>query len=152
MGEIVRTVEGVLSVEARDLMFALELARRCAAARIGLLSNAAHPGFARTNLQTSGPGRSLNTIEKIMASFLSQDAARGALPTLRAATTVDAAPGSYYAPDRMFQLKGEPVLIPIPRPARNKTAARRLWDVSEKLTGVQWGKVDSTLPIATVRS
>lgn len=133
-----------------DLMFALELARRCAAAGSGLLSNAAHPGYARTNLQTSGRGRPQNLIEKIMASFMSHDAAHGALPTLRAATALDAAPESYYAPDRMFQLKGDPVLIPIPKPAQDATAARRLWDVSEKLTGVQWSRIDSTLPVATL--
>jgi NAD(P)-dependent dehydrogenase (short-subunit alcohol dehydrogenase family) len=121
-----------------DLMFTLELGRRCAAAGIRLLSNAAHPGYARTNLQTSGPGRPQNPIEKFMASFMSHDAAHGALPTLRAATTMDAGPGSYYAPDRMFGLKGDPVLIPIPKPARDAAAARRLWEVSEKLTEVRW--------------
>jgi len=67
-------------------MFALELGRRCAAAESRLLSNAAHPGYARTNLQTSGAGRPENRLEKIMASIMSHDAAHGALPTLRAAT------------------------------------------------------------------
>ncbi len=124
-----------------DIMFMLELARRCAAAGIKLLSNAAHPGYARTNLQTSGPGprNSIEKIiEKIMASFMSQDAAAGALPTLRAATAMDADQGSYYGPDRMFQLKGDPVLAPVPKPARDEAASRKLWEVSEKLTGVQW--------------
>lgn len=121
-----------------DLMFMLELGRRCADAGVGLLSNAAHPGFARTNLQTSGPGRPQNSIEKIMTSFMSHDAAHGALPTLRAATAMDATPGSYYGPDRMFQLKGDPVLVPVPKPARDEAASRKLWEVSEKLTGVQW--------------
>jgi NAD(P)-dependent dehydrogenase (short-subunit alcohol dehydrogenase family) len=129
-----------------DLMFTLELGRRYAAARRGLasdapsdvLSDAAHPGYARTNLQTSGPDRSQNLPEKIFAWLASQDAAHGALPTLRAATAMDAAPGSYYAPDRMFGLKGDPVLVPVPKPARNEAAARRLWEVSERLTGVQW--------------
>ena len=121
-----------------DLMLTLELARRSAAAGIGLLSNAAHPGYALTNLQTSGPGREQNALEKIMASFMSQDAAHGALPTLRAATAPDAVAGSYYSPDRMFQLKGDPVLIRIPKPAQDEAAARRLWEVSENLTGVQF--------------
>ena len=119
-----------------DLMFSLELGRRCAAAGIRLLSNAAHPGYARTNLQTSGPGRPQNRLEKIMASFMSHDAAHGALPTLRAATALDVASGSYVAPSRLFQLKGEPVLVQVPKPARDETAARTLWEVSRKLTGV----------------
>src|SRR6266481_6068044 len=88
-----------------DLMFALELERRCAAAGIRLLSNAAHPGYARTNLQTSGPGRPQNWLEKIFASFMSHDAAHGALPTLRAAAALDVASGSYVAPSRLFQLQ-----------------------------------------------
>jgi NAD(P)-dependent dehydrogenase (short-subunit alcohol dehydrogenase family) len=121
-----------------DLMFTLELGRRCAAARIGLLSNAAKPGYARTNLQTSGPGRPQNLIGKFRALFMSQDAAHGALPILRAATAMDVGPGSYYAPDRMFGLKGDPVLVPVPKPARDEAAARRLWEVSERLTGVEW--------------
>jgi hypothetical protein len=58
-------------------------------------------------------------------------------PTLRAATAMDAAPGSYYAPS-FFGLKGDPVLVTVPRPASDEGAARRLWDISERLTGVQW--------------
>lgn len=121
-----------------DLMLMRELGRRCREEGIELLSNAAHPGYARTNLQTSGPGSPENVIQKIVASILSQDAAHGALPTLRAATARDAAPGSYYAPDRMFQLKGDPILVPLPKPAMDDEAARKLWIASEKLTGVQW--------------
>ena len=52
-----------------------------------------------------------------------QDATHGALPTLRAATAMDAAQGSYHGPGRMFQLKGDPVLVPIPKPARDEPAA-----------------------------
>jgi NAD(P)-dependent dehydrogenase (short-subunit alcohol dehydrogenase family) len=60
-----------------DLMLMLELERRCDEAGIRLISNAAHPGYARTNLQTSGPGRQQNAVEKMMASFMSHDAAHG---------------------------------------------------------------------------
>src|SRR5882762_7128398 len=52
--------------------------------------------------------------EKIMEAFMSHDAAHGAMPTLRAATAIDAISGSYFAPERMFQLKGVPVPVPIP--------------------------------------
>src|SRR3984893_17146170 len=69
-----------------DLMFALELGRRSATSGLPLVSNAAHPGYARTNLQTSGPGREKHLGEKIMEAFMSHDATHGALPTLRAAT------------------------------------------------------------------
>ena len=114
------------------------------AAGIGLVSNAAHPGCALTNLQKSGPGpkaKWVAAIEKIMASLMSQDAAHGALPTLRAATTMDAAQGSYYTPDRMFGLKGDPILVPVPKPARGEVVARRLWKISPRLTGVSFAGI-----------
>jgi NAD(P)-dependent dehydrogenase (short-subunit alcohol dehydrogenase family) len=121
-----------------DLMLMLELMRRSDAARIGLVSNAAHPGFARTNLQSRGQGREMSAIEKTVTSFMSQDAAHGALPTLRAATSSDAISGTYYAPDRLFGLKGDPVAIKIPKPALDVAAAQKLWEISERLTGVSW--------------
>jgi len=121
-----------------DLMFALELGRRSASASLPLVSNAAHPGYARTNLQTSGPGREKYRVEKIMEALMSHDAAHGAMPTLRAATARDAISASYFAPERMFQLKGDPVPVPIPKPAQNEAAARQLWETSEGLTGAAW--------------
>jgi NAD(P)-dependent dehydrogenase (short-subunit alcohol dehydrogenase family) len=133
-----------------DLMFALELGRRSASAGIPLVSNAAHPGYARTNLQTSGPGREKYRVEKIMEAFLSHDAAHGALPTLRAATTEDAVSGSYFAPDGIFQLKGDPAPVRIPKPAQNEAAARQLWETAEGLTGTAW-RVAEPAPTGTGR-
>src|ERR1700684_4132224 len=106
MGTILRTLARLHRSKLADLMFALELGRRSASAGVSLLSNAAHPGYARTNLQTSGPGREQYRIEKVMAAFMSHDAAHGAMLTLLAATARDAVSGSYFAPNRMFQLKG----------------------------------------------
>src|SRR5580704_11530217 len=77
-----------------DLLLMLELDRRSRATGIALLSNAAHPGYARTNLQTSGPERQTSLIERAVASVMSHDAAQGALPTLRAATALDTASGA----------------------------------------------------------
>ncbi len=121
-----------------DLMFALELGRRSASAGVALVSNAAHPGYARTNLQTSGPKRQKNLVDKIMEAFMSHDAAGGALPTLRAATARDAISGTYFAPDRMFHLKGDPVPVPMPKPAQSEAAARQLWETAGSLTGAAW--------------
>jgi NAD(P)-dependent dehydrogenase (short-subunit alcohol dehydrogenase family) len=128
-----------------DLLMVVELTRRASARSITLLSTAAHPGYARTNLQTSGPGKPQNialralraSAEKLAEWIGSQDAAHGALPTLRAATAPDATRASYYAPARFFNLKGDPVPVPLPAPARDEAAARRLWDLSEQLTGVR---------------
>ncbi len=60
------------------------------------------------------------------------------MPTLRAATEIDVAQGSYYSPENFFQMKGDPVLIALPKPARDEASARKLWEISEKLTGVQF--------------
>lgn len=119
-----------------DLMFALELARRCTAKSIAITSNAAHPGYARTNLQTSGPGRPRGLGQKIFEKFASHGAAEGALPVLRAATEVGAMNGSYYGPDGRYQLKGSPARIAVPKPARDEAAAAKLWEIAESLTGV----------------
>jgi NAD(P)-dependent dehydrogenase (short-subunit alcohol dehydrogenase family) len=121
-----------------DLLLMLELGRRSAAAGLKIVSNGAHPGFARTNLQTSGPGREMYAIEKFMAQFMSHDSAHGALPTLLAATVKDTATGAYYAPDKFFSLKGDPVPVPLPSPALDEDTARRLWEISEELTGTTW--------------
>ena len=121
-----------------DLMFAIELGRRSKTAGLSLISNAAHPGYARTNLQTSGPGRELNAVERFVTPFISHDAAHGALPTLRAATAADASSGSYYAPAKIFHLKGDPVPVEIPKPALDEKAAGRLWEMAEQLTGTGW--------------
>jgi NAD(P)-dependent dehydrogenase (short-subunit alcohol dehydrogenase family) len=119
-----------------DLLFMSELGRRAKQAGIPLLTDAAHPGWARTNLQTSGPGHEA-WISRFMSKFLSHDSAGGALPTLRAATT-DAEQDSYFQPGGLFALKGAPVLTTLPKPATDLEAAKRLWDISEKLTGVTW--------------
>lgn len=121
-----------------DLMFALELSRRCAAKNISLLSNAAHPGVSRTNLQAAGTGKPPGAAQKLLSRIISQDAFHGALPTLRAATEPNASPGSYYGPDGFYQLKGDPVLIPIPKPAQDLAAASRLWEIGESLTGISF--------------
>jgi len=113
-------------------MFALELGRRCAT----VVSNAAHPGWARTNLQSSGPGRPLNGFENFVQNLFSQDAADGALPIVRAATAADTASGDYFGPSGIMELTGDPVLLKIPKPALDVEASRRLWEAASKLTGV----------------
>lgn len=120
-----------------DLIFALELQRRLTAAHSPILSTAAHPGYAVTNLQTSGPGDG-NLLMKIMMKLLhnlSHDALHGALPTLFAAVSPTAQPGGYYGPDGLFELKGDPTAAKIPAAAKDQAVATRLWQQSERLTG-----------------
>jgi NAD(P)-dependent dehydrogenase (short-subunit alcohol dehydrogenase family) len=123
------------------LMFAFELQRRSDANGWGLLSNAAHPGFARTDLIANGPGEySLaNLVGRwTVQPLMSQSAAAGALPTLYAATAPDAKPGGYYGPTGLFETKGPVGEAAIASSARDKAVSARLWQVSEELTHVRW--------------
>jgi len=125
------------------LMFALELQRRSDAAGWGVMSNAAHPGFARTDLIANGPGANglLGLLSKLLQPFISQSAAAGALPTLFAATSPEAKPAGYYGPNGFFELKGPPAAAKIMPQANDAAAAARLWDVSAALTGVSFDQV-----------
>ena len=120
------------------LMFALELQRRSDANGWGLMSNAAHPGYARTDLIANGPGASglLWQFSKSLQPFVSQSAAEGALPTLFAATSAEAKPAGYYGPNGFYELKGPPVPAKVMPQAKDAAVAARLWDVSAALTGV----------------
>jgi NAD(P)-dependent dehydrogenase (short-subunit alcohol dehydrogenase family) len=122
------------------LMFAIELQRRSDAAGWGLMSNAAHPGFALTDLMANGPGTTgwMARVGRILQHFASQSAAEGALPTLFAATSPEATPGGYYGPNGFYELKGVPVAAKIMPQAMNKATAARLWEVSASLTGVSF--------------
>src|ERR1700682_2153469 len=91
------------------LMFALELQRRSDAAGWNLLSNAAHPGFARTGLFASGPGGLLSLATDFASPFFGHSAADGARPILFAATSPNARPGAYYGPGGIGELRGAPV-------------------------------------------
>jgi NAD(P)-dependent dehydrogenase (short-subunit alcohol dehydrogenase family) len=125
------------------LMFALELQRRSNAAGWGLMSNAAHPGYALTDLIANGPGTGglMGQLGKILRPFASQSAAEGALPTLFAATSPQAEPGGYYGPDWFYELKGPPVPAKIMPRAKDAATAARLWDVSATLTGISFDQV-----------
>ena len=90
------------------LMFALKLQRRSDAAGWNLISNAAHPGFARTNLFASGPGGLLSFATDLAAPLFGHSAANGARPILFAATSPEARPGAYYGPGGIGELRGAP--------------------------------------------
>jgi NAD(P)-dependent dehydrogenase (short-subunit alcohol dehydrogenase family) len=124
-----------------NLLFAFELGRRAAAAGLGLRSVAAHPGLARTNL-ARGSAMDGNRIQKLAIVLgmrvLAQSDARGALPSLYAATVPDLPSGSYVGPDGLLERRGHPKLVSASKAAYDEAVARRLWKVSEDLTGVRY--------------
>lgn len=104
-----------------------------------LMSNAAHPGFTNTNLQTAGPSLGSDGPRRMPPiPFLpSQEVETGAEPLLFAATDPAAKGGGYYGPTGLLQLVGPLGDAMVPRRARDIEVARRLWAVSEELTGTR---------------
>ena len=121
-------------------LFAYELARRAEAADTTLISVAAHPGYAATNLQTAAPilegHRLREELMRIGNRVFAQSDVDGALPQLYAATSPDVRNGAYYGPDSWFGQRGHPTRVTAPTQARSTETAQRLWTVSEELTGV----------------
>src|SRR5712664_2884214 len=113
-----------------NLMFTYELARRLSGAGT-TIAVAAHPGLASTEL-----GRYTPAIVAFSYALVSQKAAMGALPVLRAATDPGVAGGQYYGPGGFFGTRGYPELAHSSRRSRETAIQRRLWTVSEELTGV----------------
>ena len=122
-----------------NLMFTFELQRRAAAAGSELRSMAAHPGYAATNLQFAGPTKFYERAFMVFGNrFFAQSAEMGALPTLRAATDPDLPGASFLGPDGRGEQRGHPRIVRGDRKAYDEQAWRRLWEVSEELTGVRY--------------
>lgn len=121
-----------------NVLFGLELDRRARAAGIGVRSVLAHPGYSDTNLLNTGPTGLMKQLMKVGNRLLAQSAAMGALPQLYAATDPAAEGGRFYGPGGFGELRGYPTEVQPVAAARDEGTARRLWDVSEQLTGVSW--------------
>ncbi|MDQ1440350.1 MAG: hypothetical protein QOG97_578 [Acidimicrobiaceae bacterium] len=120
-----------------NLLFTAELQRRLTSVGSSVRATAAHPGYASTNLQFQSGRRSVNIVSRIGNRLLAQDADSGALPTLYAA--VADIPGDSFAGPRGFmEQRGAPKLVGRSGSAKDMETARRLWDVSEQLTGVHF--------------
>ena len=112
-----------------NLMFTYELQRRLSGAGT-TIAVAAHPGFAATELMRHTP------MAAVVTPLFSQNAAMGALPVLRAATDPSVLGGQYYGPGGFLGLRGYPELAASSRRSHDAAVQRRLWAVSEDLTGV----------------
>ena len=113
-----------------NLLFTYELQRRLSAAGT-TIAVAAHPGLAATELTRNTP-----PVATFFYALVSQTAAMGALPTLRAATDPGVLGGQYYGPGGLFGARGYPKLAHSSGQSHDTAIQRRLWTVSEELTGV----------------
>jgi len=121
-----------------NLLFMRELDRRARAAGLPITSVAAHPGYSATNLQTASPPAVDRAVMAVLNRVVAQDADHGALPTLYAATVAGLPGGSYVGPDGRGELRGAPALVSMSGRASDPETARKLWEVSEELTGVTY--------------
>ena len=118
-----------------NLLFTAELQRRLAAAGASTIAVAAHPGGSNTDLGTEGSGL-INRSISVVVPLLTQPAAAGALPMLRAVTDPQVKGGEFYGP-RLVARGGGAVLERPAHTARDEAAAARLWATSVELTGLE---------------
>ncbi|MDX1883524.1 SDR family NAD(P)-dependent oxidoreductase [Mycolicibacterium sp. 120270] len=115
-----------------NLMFTYELQRRLKGTET--IAVAAHPGGSKSELGRYAPPI-LAAVFKLSEPLM-QDTDMGALPSLRAATDPDVIGGQYYGPDGFIEQRGYPVVVNSSRVSHDVAAQKRLWAVSEELTGV----------------
>jgi NAD(P)-dependent dehydrogenase (short-subunit alcohol dehydrogenase family) len=117
-----------------NLLFTYDLQRRLKLKGAPTAALAAHPGFADTELMRYLP----DFIPSFMWKSVTQPADKGALPTLRAATDPNANSGQYYGPDGIGEVKGNPKVVASSAQSHDEDLQRRLWTLSEELTGVTY--------------
>ncbi|WGP06890.1 oxidoreductase [Bacillus subtilis] len=124
-----------------NLLFVSELQRRLSARSSSVIATAAHPGLAATNLFNSSDDGSLDArVSRAFTRVVAQSEQGGARPTLCAAVA-DIPPGSYIGPTGPFELRGRPGFASRSAKSTDTELARRLWAVSEDLTGVAFTQV-----------
>lgn len=121
-----------------NLLFTYELQRRFEAMGAEAIAVAAHPGIAETNLAAHIQDRWYLRWSRPLTSWMLQSAAMGALPSIRAAVDPDVSGGQFYGPGGPRESRGYPVVVESSEAAHDEPDARRLWQVSEELTGVRY--------------
>ncbi|MBR9975662.1 MAG: SDR family NAD(P)-dependent oxidoreductase [Bacteroidetes bacterium] len=124
-----RALQAYADSKFANLLFTFELQRRLAAEGSTTIAVAAHPGVAMTELQRHSRWLAASS------RLISHSVEEAALPTLRAATDPDVRGAEYFGPGKMFELKGAPARVQPIRRAEDSDLARRLWTLSERLTG-----------------
>ena len=119
-----------------NLLFTYELQRYFDANKIDCIAVAAHPGVSDTNLFVHAAPKWVMAVLRPLFLFMVQPAAMGVLPELRASVDKNVKGGEYYGPDGKREMKGYPVVVQSIPASHDKDSARKLWEMSEKLTAV----------------
>jgi NAD(P)-dependent dehydrogenase (short-subunit alcohol dehydrogenase family) len=130
-----RTARAYNDSKLANLLFTSELQRRLTAAGSPVVAHAAHPGLVATNMYRHERRRASDLPMALVLRLFAQSADQGALPLLHAAVA-DLPGDSFAGPSRLAHMRGAPELIPRSAAARDPALAARLWDASERLTGV----------------
>ncbi len=120
-----------------NLLFCYELGRRFEKAGVNAIATAAHPGWTASNLQQNSPQF------KFLNPILAQTPTWGALPSLYAATAGDVKNGDYFGPNGFLEMRGSPKLVKSTPRSHDLELAKKLWDVSEKLTGIAFSALQT---------
>jgi NAD(P)-dependent dehydrogenase (short-subunit alcohol dehydrogenase family) len=125
-----------------NLLFTFELDRRARAAGLPVTAVAAHPGYTRTNLVDSGMNMGRMRVDGAIGlaatALVGQDVTQGATPQIRAAVEPGLAGGTYLGPQGPFEMHGSPGVVRPPKAALDAELAARLWELSERATGVSF--------------
>lgn len=127
-----KTAKAYSDSKLANLYFTSELVRKYKGKENAPMFTTAHPGVTSTEL-----GKHIG-VAQFFFNLMGQKAEMGTLPSLRAATDLNAKSGDYFGPKGLFEMKGSPVIVQPNKMAQNEENAKRLWDLSEKLTGVKY--------------
>ncbi|MFH5798862.1 oxidoreductase [Haladaptatus sp. CMAA 1911] len=123
-----------------NLLFTYELDRRLRSIGADTIAVAAHPGSSATELTSGDTEMDTSIVQQIVRkfvnTFLTQSAGAGVLPVLYAATAANVDGGHYIGPDGLFEMRGNPTHVISNATSYDHATARRLWEVSEEMTGV----------------
>ena len=120
-----------------NLLFTYELQRRIENKGLDIIATASHPGTSDTNLVNHKKRGFIGWILGF-SKYVAQSQERGALPTIRAALDEDVKSGQYYGPDGFNEMRGNPIVVKSSKKSHDLKSAKRLWEVSEKLTKVKF--------------
>jgi len=118
-----------------NLYFTSELNKKLKENNLDILVTAAHPGWTATELQRNAG------IVQFLNNFLAMDITKGALPTLRAAIEVGLKGGEFFGPNGLFEIWGYPIEVQPNSLSKDENIAKKLWEVSENLTGIKFNFV-----------